>query len=120
MSATRRTRPSRPPARCGMNERRRLPRYAYEGQATVVFAGLYRNVRLVNLSLAGALVEPVAAGDLSGFTGGAPCEVRLLLAGGDEELALAATVVRCGAGRAALKLCGVRLRSQRILHRLIE
>jgi hypothetical protein len=103
-----------------MNERRRLPRYPFEGRATVVFRGLYRNVRVVDLSLAGALVEPVATGDLTGFTAGARCEIRLSLPAGDEELGMKAVVVRSGAGRAALVLFGMRLRPQRILHRLIQ
>jgi hypothetical protein len=104
-----------------MTDRRRLPRYPCHWQATVVFPAIYRNVTVLDLSLSGALIEPVATRNMEGFAPRATCTVRIRTANGEDVLDLCAIVARLSAdGRVGLVLREGSLRAQRILHRLIE
>src|SRR5262245_45303551 len=99
-----------------LTDRRRLPRFAIDGEATVIFPRLHREVTVLELSLGGALVEPVAREDLEDFAPDAVCAVRILAADRRDTLAVGAVVSRrCADGCVALELRNASARALRVL-----
>src|SRR5262245_60105203 len=99
-----------------MVERRGFPRYRFLRQAVVMLPAASRSVTVRDLSMRGAMVEPVATGDLEGFDYGRRCTLRFLTIDGDPALAIPAFVARCSEdGRVGLEIQDIGTASRRML-----
>src|SRR5262249_52260010 len=106
---------------CPMVERRSVPRFRFHRHAIVALPGSARSVTILELSMRGALVQPVATGDMQGFAPGARCTLRFLTVDGHAVLAMPATVARCAEdGRAGLEIRDMGSVGRRMLRQLIE
>src|SRR5215470_13519680 len=104
-----------------MVDRHHFPYHPFQGKATVILPGIYRNVTLLDLSMRSTLLATVAADDVESFVPGTRCTIRFRTSRGLDAFAVAATIARCSErGRIELEIHGTNRVSRRMLCQLIE